>query len=112
MTSRVRSDNDNNTPSDTYNNIVIFGDSIPKGINIQNLNTRLSTEIASVVTSKHFGHYIQPTLNEKNTKTDIAVLHMGTNDLLNAEGNKDLIAEGVTDIAKERVRLGVKDVLV
>ena len=91
---------------------MIFGDSIPKGINIQNLNTRLSTEIASVVTSKYFGHYIQPTLNEKNTKTDIAVLHMGTNDLLNAEGNKDLIAEGVTDIAKERVRLGVKDVLV
>ena len=36
---RDRSDNDNNTPSDTYNNIVIFGDSIPKGINIRNLNT-------------------------------------------------------------------------
>ena len=38
-TNRDRSDNDNNTPSDTYNNIVIFGDSIPKGINIWNLNT-------------------------------------------------------------------------
>ena len=37
--SHDRSDNDNNTPSDTYNNIVIFGDSIPKGINIRNLNT-------------------------------------------------------------------------
>ena len=43
MANRDRSDNDNNTPSDTYNNIVIFGDSIPKGINIRNLNTRLST---------------------------------------------------------------------
>ena len=40
---RHRSDNDNNIPSDTYNNIVIFGESIPKGINIRNLNTRLST---------------------------------------------------------------------
>ena len=38
-----RSDNDNNTPSIICNNIVIFGDSIPKCINIQNLNTRLST---------------------------------------------------------------------
>ena len=34
-----RSDNDNNAPSDIYNNIVIFGDSIPKGISIRNLNT-------------------------------------------------------------------------
>ena len=37
--SHDRSDNDNNTTSDTYNNIIIFGDSIPKGINIRNLNT-------------------------------------------------------------------------
>ena len=34
-TNRDPSDNDNDTPSDTYNNIVIFGDSIPKGINIK-----------------------------------------------------------------------------
>ena len=38
-TNRDRSDNVNNTPSDIYNNIVIFGDSIPKGTNIRNLNT-------------------------------------------------------------------------
>ena len=99
-TNRDRSDNDNNTPSDTYNNIVIFGDSIPKGINIRNLNTRLSTANCKCrffvgATSKHFHHYIQPTLNEKNVKTDIAVLHMGTNDILNAGTDKDLIAESV-----------------
>ena len=116
-TNRDRSDNDNNTPSDTYNNIVIFGDSIPKGINIWNLNTRLSTANCKCrffggATSKHFHHYIQPTLNEKNVKTDIAVLHMGTNDILNAEGDKDLIAESVIDIAKECVRFGVKDIFV
>ena len=116
-TNRDRSDNENNTPSDTYNNIVIFGDSIPKGINIRNLTTRLSTANCKChffggATSKHFYHYIQPTLNEKNVKTDIAVLHMGTNDILNAEGDKDLIAESVIDIAKECVRLDVKDVFV
>ena len=37
---------------------------------------------------------------------------MGTIDILNAEGDKDLIAESVIDIAKECVQLGVKDVFV
>ena len=67
-TNRNRFDNDNNTPSDIYNNIVIFGDSIPEGINIRNLNTRLSTAKCKCrffggATSEHFHHYIQPTLN-------------------------------------------------
>ena len=71
---------------------MIFGDSIPKGINIRNLNTRLSTANCKCrffggATSKHFHHYIQPTLNEENIKTDIAVLYMGTNDILDAEVN-------------------------
>ena len=114
-TNRDRSDDDNNTPSDIYNNIVIFGDSIPKGINIQNLNTRLSTANCKCrffgdATSK--GHYIQPTLNGKNVKTDTAVLLMGTNDILNAQADKDLIAESVIDIAKECVRFGVKNVFI
>ena len=70
--------------------IVIFGDSTPKGINIRNLNTRLSTANCKcpfgsfgVVTSEHFHHYIQATLNETNGKTDTAVLHIGTNYILN-----------------------------
>ena len=37
---------------------------------------------------------------------------MRANDILNAEGNKDLTTKGVIDIAKECVRLGVKDVFV
>ena len=85
MTNRDRSDSENNTPSDTYNNIVIFGDIIPKGVNIRNLNTPLSTANCKCrffggATPKHFRNYIQPTLNKKNVKTDIAVLHMGAND--------------------------------
>ena len=116
-TNRDRSHNDNNTPSDICNNIVIFDDIIPKGINIRNLNTRFSTAHCKCryfggATSKHLHYYIQPTLNEKNVKTDIAVLHMGTNDFLNAEGDKYLIVESVIDIAKECVWLGVKDVFV
>ena len=83
------------TPSDIYNNIVIFGDGVPKGINIWNLNTWLSTanwkcRFSGGAASKHFHHYIQPTLNQTNVKTDIAVLHMGTNGILNAEANEDL----------------------
>ena len=116
-TNRNLSDNDNNTPSDICNNIVIFADSIAKGINIRNFNTRLSTAYCKCrffgsATSKHFHHYIQPTLNEANVKTDITVVHMGTNYILNAKADKDLIAESVLDIPKECVRFGVIDVFI
>ena len=116
-TNRDRSDNDNNTPSDINNKIAIFGDSIPKGINIRNLNTRLSTATCKCryfggATSKHFHHYIQPTLNETNFKTDIAVLHMGTSNIFDTEADKDLITDSVIDIAKECVQFDVKDIFV
>ena len=79
-TNRDRSDNVNNTPSDIYNNIVIFGDSIPKGMNIRNLNTRLSTANCKCrffggATSKHFHHHTQPTLNKINVKTYCCSAH-------------------------------------
>ena len=68
-TNCYHSDSDNNTPSNTYNNIVMLGNSIPKSKNIWNLNTRLSTanykyRFFGYATSKHFYHYIQPTLKE------------------------------------------------
>ena len=37
---------------------------------------------------------------------------MGTNDVLDAEANEDLIAESVIDIAKECIWFGVKGVFV
>ena len=37
---------------------------------------------------------------------------METNDILNKQADKDLIAESVIDIGKECVRFGVKDVSV
>ena len=39
-------------------------------------------------------------------------MHMGTNYVLNAEANEDLIAESVIDIAKECISFGVKGVFV
>ena len=80
------------------NDIVFFGDSIPKDINIKNLRSRLYKANCNCcpfggATSKHFHHYICPTLNETNVITDIAVLHMGTNDIINSEINKDLVAD-------------------
>ena len=107
----------NNTLYDINNNIVIFGDSISKGINIRNLNTRFSTanckcRLFGGTTSKHFHHYIQPMLNEINLKTDIFVLYMGTNDIFDTKTDKDLIVESVIDIPKECVLFGVKDLFV
>ena len=87
------------------NNIVFFGDSIPKGINIKNLKSRLYNAYCSCrffggATSKHFYHYIHPSLNETNMLTDIAVLHMGANDITNSEANKDLVADSIINIAR------------
>ena len=73
------------------------------------MNTQLSTASCKCcsfagATPKHFHHYIQSTLNKKKkNKRDIAVLHMGTDDILNAEGDKDLITESVIGIANECV---------
>ena len=57
-------------------------------------------------------HYIQPTLNEINVKTDITVLHVGINYILDTEADKDLSAKNVINIAKKCVWFGVKDVFI
>ena len=63
-------------------------------------------------TSKYFHHYIRPTLSETEVITDIAVLHMGTNDIINSEVNKDLEADSIINIARECVAFGVKSVFI
>ena len=73
-TNRDRSYNENNTPSDIYNKIVIFGDSIPKGINI--LNTRLSTanckcHFSGGATSKPLPPQYSANVNKKKTSKQI-----------------------------------------
>ena len=84
---------------------VIFGDSIQKGINIWNLNTRLSTTNCKCrffgrAKSNQFTTILSKRYTNQTTK-HIVVLHMGTNDVFDTEANEDLIAKSVIDIAKE-----------
>ena len=86
---------DKNIPNN-INNIVFLGESVSKGINIKNLKTQLYNATCSCrffgnATSKHFHHHICPNLN----KTDIAAFHVGTNDIINSEVNKDLVADSI-----------------
>ena len=68
--------------------IVIFGDSIPRGIRLHEFNYWLHKGHAQLKsfpggTSKELLYYVEPTLKSK--KFDAALLHVGVNDLLNDE---------------------------
>ena len=43
-----------------------------------------------------------PTLNETNVITDTAILHTGTNNIINSENNKDSVADSIINIAGEK----------
>ena len=62
-------------------------------------------------TFKHFHHYIRPTLNEADVTTDIAVFHVGTNDIINSEVIK-ILQTTVSSILMECVAFGVKNVFI
>ena len=56
-------------------NIVFFGDSIPKSINIENCNSQLYNancrcRFFGGTTLKHFHHYLRPAINETDVITD------------------------------------------
>ena len=70
------------------NQIVVFSDSIPRGIRLREFNYWLHKVYAQLKsfpggTSKELLYYVEPTL--KNKKFDDALLHVGVNDLLNDE---------------------------
>ena len=74
-------------------------------INIKNFKNRLynlniSCHFFGGATPKHSHHYFCPILNKTDVITDIAVLHMGTNDIINSEFNKDLEADSIINIAR------------
>ena len=82
--------------------IIIFGGSIPKGINARLLNKKLIKSKAVCkffpgATSKDFVHYIKPTLQEN--KFDTSVLHMGVNDILKLGSNIDTVSKDIINIA-------------
>ena len=68
--------------------------------------------LTAVASFKHLDRYIHATLNETDMITDIAVLHMGTNDIINSEVNKNLVADSIINIARECVAFGVKSVFI
>ena len=102
---------------DKVNNIIIYGDSIPKGINRNMLNRKLSNakcfyKFFPGATSKDFYHYINPALQDPQVEYDVAILHMGINDLLNLGSSIETISNSVMNIASQCKTYGVKDVIV
>ena len=92
------------TVSNEKRNIVILGDSIPKGINRKILGQKLFN--AKVIyrffpgdTSRDFFHYIKPTLQDPKTNFDIAVLHMGVKGILNLGSTAETVSNSVLYIA-------------
>ena len=71
--------------------IVIFSDSIPRGIRLRQFNYLLHKGYAQLKsfpggTFKEVLYYVESTL--KNKKFDDALLHVGVNDLLNDESQE------------------------
>ena len=68
-------------------NVLIFSDSIPKGMRMYQLNKRLLNKNRAQLisfpgaSSKRLLHYLDVHLEDKNT--DTVILHIGVNDLLN-----------------------------
>ena len=77
-------------------NVIIFGDSIPKGINTRLLNTNLikSKAISKCFpgfSSNDFIHFTKPTFQNSQNPFESAILHMGVNDLLKRDSNIDVV---------------------
>ena len=89
---------------DNYNNIYIFCVSTVLNIETKNLNSRLHNTnyrccFFDGATLKH-SHHICPTLNEINLITNIVLLYMITDHIINSEVNKDLVADSIINDAK------------
>ena len=98
-------------------NVIIFGDSIPKGINTRLLNTNLikSKAISKCfpgASSNHFIHYIKPTLQNSENSFETAILHMVVNDLQKRDSNIDVVTNNIMKIANESKTYGIKIIFV
>ena len=94
-------------------NVVIFGDSIPKGINTQLLNKKMikSKDVCKFfpgATSKHFVHYIKPL---QENEFDTSILHMGVNDILKLGSNIATVSKDIINIANHCKNFGVKQII-
>ena len=103
------------TVSNEKRNIVIFGDSISKGINRKILgqklfNAKVFYRFFPGATSRDFFHYIKPTLQDPQTNFDIAVLHMGDNDIVSLGSTTETVSNSILHIANQCRNNGVKEV--
>ena len=61
-------------------------------------------------TFRDFFHYIKPTLQDSQTNFDIAVLHMGVNDILNLGSTAETVSNSILHIANQSKNYWVKEV--
>ena len=94
--------------SDKQNRIIIFGDSIFRGIRFREFNNEIKNGYAKFKTfpgadSREILHYVNPTLESCNY--DTAVLHFGVNDLLQKTLSKsDRVENLIENIRKAAVK--------
>ena len=116
-TRKQTQDKGHHVSQDKHNNIIIYGDSIPKGINRNMLNRKLLNakcfyKFFPGATSRDFYHYIKPALLNPEMEYNLAILHMGINDILNLNSNVETVANSIMNIASQCKTHGVKDVIV
>ena len=80
--------------------VIIFGDSIPRGIRMHELTSLIKKGYGKMksfpgVTSKELLHYVDPTLKDGIYNT--AIIHVGVNDLLNNK-NTNKVEELVNNL--------------
>ena len=114
----VTSDQDSykETLTSKKRNVVIFGDSIPVGINT-NLNINLIRSKAFRnfflgASSNNFINCIKPTLQNPENSYETAILHMGVNDLLKRGFYFDVVSNNIMNIANEYKTYGIKNIFV
>ena len=96
--------------------IVIFTDSIPKGIRYYEFNKHINRGSAKFKTfpglkSNELLHYIEPTLQEETY--DAAIIHVGVNDMINGNQEKiDALIQNLQNLANKCVSYGVKKVFI
>ena len=86
--------------------VIIFGDSIPRGIRIHEFNSLVKKGYAKMksfpgATSKELLHYVDPTLKDGIYNT--AIIHVGVNDLLNNK-NTNKVDELVNNLKSTTIK--------
>ena len=94
-------------------NIAIFVDSIPKGIERKKIgqklfNAEVSYRFFPGATSQDFIHYIKPTFQGPQADFDIGVLHIGIRNILNLVSTAETVSNSILHRANQCKHYGVK----